>query len=106
MDRRDNPRFELWLPVTIDGVRECVAVTHNASENGLYIVTATAAEVGASVSVSFEHPNSGQLFRAQGTVVRAGRNDEDPHGLWPYAIAVRFDSPLPDLAAAKAPSHA
>lgn len=101
VERRHTPRYELWLPVKIDGLASSIAVTHNASENGLYIVTSTSASVGASVSVSFDPPEGGAPFEARGTVVRSGRNDDDPDGLWPYAIAVRFDSPLPNLGAAK-----
>jgi len=96
VERRDNPRYELWLPVTIEGLAASIAVTHNASENGLYVVTSTLAEVGTRVEVSFELPGGGG-FQAKGTIVRAGQNEEDPDGLWPYSIAVRFESPLPDL---------
>jgi hypothetical protein len=101
VERRHNPRYELWLPVAIDGLEASIAVTHNASENGLYVVTSTPAEVGAKVSVSFEVPEGGVEFHAEGTIVRAGRNEDDPYGLWPYAIAVQFESPLPDLTQAR-----
>lgn len=99
MERRNAPRYELWLPVNVEGLTASIAVTHNVSENGLYIVTSTPAQVGASVSVSFIPPEGDEPFQAKGRIVRAGRNEEDPDGLWPYAIAVQFDQPLPQLAA-------
>jgi hypothetical protein len=96
MERRTYQRHDLWLPVRVDGIEAGIAVTHNASQNGLLIVTATEAEIGTNVTVSFHVPG-GREHTAVGKVVRSGRNDDDPEGLWPYAMAVEFEDPLPDV---------
>jgi hypothetical protein len=95
VERRIHPRQDLWLPVQVDGTAAGIAVTHNASRNGLLIVTAGRAVVGATVAVAFCVP--GNESTALGRVVRVGPNDDDPEGLWPYAMAVEFETPLPDI---------
>jgi hypothetical protein len=100
VERRTNPRYELWLPLEVEGLAAGVAVTHNASKNGLLIVTATAGTVGAQVRVTFCGPGErGPSLR--GRIVRSGKNDADPDGVWPYALALEFDDPVPPLAELK-----
>lgn len=99
VERRTATRHDLWIPVTVDGLREGIAVTHNASENGLLIVAASQATIGERVTVTLRNvpglePNPLSL---SGRVVRSGRNHDDPDGLWPFAMAVELDSSLPDL---------
>jgi hypothetical protein len=96
MERRVHQRYDLWLPVRVDGIDAGIAVTHNASQNGLLIVTATEAEAGTDVTVSFQLPGGGE-HTAVGRVVRSGPNEDDPQGLWPFSMAVEFEEPLPDV---------
>ncbi len=99
VERRNATRHDLWIPVTVDGLREGIAVTHNASENGLLIVAASQVQIGARVTVTLRNvpglsPNP---LVVSGCVVRTGSNTDDPEGLWPFAMAVELDTTLPDL---------
>jgi hypothetical protein len=83
--------------VELDGVDAGIAVTHNASQNGLLIVTKAHAKIGMAITVSFENIENVVPTKVKGRVVRVGRNEEDPDGLWPYALGVEFDEPLLDV---------
>jgi hypothetical protein len=41
MERRTEHRYEVWLPVKVDSLKEGIAVTHNASQGGMLMVTAS-----------------------------------------------------------------
>ncbi len=98
MERRTNARYDIWLPVRIDSLEEAVAVSHNASKTGMMVVTATKLPVGAEVVLSFRMPPDGQEeHEIRGTVVRVLVNEKDPHGLWPHALGIEFDDPIPEL---------
>ncbi|MDX2052464.1 MAG: PilZ domain-containing protein [Polyangiaceae bacterium] len=99
MERRNATRHDLWIPVTVDGLREGIAVTHNASENGLLIVAASQAKIGERMTITLRNvpglkPNP---LTISGRVVRSGPNSDDPEGMWPFAMAVELDTNLPDL---------
>jgi len=95
---RRAQRYMVWLPVRIEELPEGMAVTHNASGLGLLLVTASALDVGAPVSISIQVPPDGQSEKqVQGRVVRVEPNDEDPDGMWPHRLAVEFDHPVPEL---------
>ena len=75
-----------------------MAVTHDASSAGVMIVAASRLEIGASVDMTFQIPPSGEReVTVRGTVVRVNKNSADPHGMWPYRIAIEFDAPDPEL---------
>jgi hypothetical protein len=97
-DRRRAERYDKWLPVRIDGESAGLAVTHNTSQTGAMMVTASTYEAGAAVRVTFEFPEGGALEVAA-RVVRSGPNPDDPNGLWPYSLALEFEEPQPDLEA-------
>lgn len=98
VERRANARYDIWLPVRIDSLREGVAVSHNASKTGMMVVTATQLPIGAEVTLSFRMPPDGDTeHEIRGTVVRTLVNDKDPDGLWPHALAIEFDDPIPEL---------
>lgn len=60
-------------------------------------------EVGARVTVRFTVPGErGEDHTAEGTITRIAPNTDDPHGAWPYRVAVKFDAPLPGLSEALA----
>ncbi|HEY3235810.1 MAG TPA: PilZ domain-containing protein [Polyangiaceae bacterium] len=98
MERRTEPRHELWLPVHLEEHEPAVAITHNASRNGLLIVTARKVSEGP-IGVRFHWPTGETAGRVTGRVLRSEVNADDPNGLWPFAIAVEFESPLPDIEA-------
>lgn len=98
MDRREHRRRRFWLPIQVDGLPTGFAVSHDASDNGLLLVCSDAPEVGSTVRVSFLIPPGGNVeVSVFATVVRVTKNDEDPDGLWPNKMAVRFDEPVEKL---------
>jgi hypothetical protein len=87
----------------VDELAEGMAVTHDASQWGALIVTASALEVGSPVTITFSipgDPREGQS--AHGRVVRVEPNREDPDGLWRHRLAVEFDQPAAELSTALA----
>ena len=97
MSRRTNERFQVWLPVKVDALKEGLAVTHDASSRGVLMVTASKLEPGSTVEIAVKLPEDPELRHVTGRVVRVEENPEDPHGLWPHRLAVEFDEPQPDL---------
>lgn len=100
MERREHKRRRFWLPVRVDGLPAGFAVSHDASDRGLLLVCTTTLDVGASTKLTFRIPPGGAVeVEVVATVVRVSENDEDPDGLWPYKMAVRFDTPVEKLEA-------
>jgi hypothetical protein len=98
LDRREYDRLRFWLPVEVDGRQRSFAVSHDASDGGLLLVSDRALDVGAEIRVSFRLPPTGPVeVKQSATVIRVSRNDEDPDGLWPYKVAIRFAEPVPML---------
>ncbi|APR88220.1 hypothetical protein A7982_13569 [Minicystis rosea] len=97
VDQRERRRARVWLPIRVrwEG-GEGVAVTYDASDKGVLLLMAEPLAVGTRVSVTFEVPGEpGKTALKErtgaGRVVRAGPNEEDPHGLWPHRVAVALD---------------
>jgi len=98
MERREHRRRRFWLPVEVDGLDGGFAVSHDASEHGLLLVCSSTLDVGASIRITLRLPPGGPKRSAvSARVVRVAPNDEDPQGIWPYKMAVRFDEALPEL---------
>ena len=74
-----------------------LAVSRNLSTSGMLMATATKLEVGAPVRITFRVGEEDE-HTAEGSIVRVGTNDEDPHGLWPFVIAVQFFARIDELA--------
>ena len=100
MERREHRRRRFWLPVQVDGLPTGFAVSHDASDNGLLLVCSGTPEVGSTVRVTLLIPPGGNVeVTVSAIVVRVTENDEDPEGLWPYKMAVRFNEPVEKLEA-------
>ena len=97
MSRRENERYQVWIPVKVDALREGLAITHDASSRGVLMLTASTLEPGSPVEIALKMPDDPVPKRITGRVVRVEDNDQDPHGLWPHRMAVEFDEELPDL---------
>lgn len=97
MERRIEHRYEVWLPVKVDSLKEGIAVTHNASQGGMLMVTASKLDPGSEVHITLRKPDSQEVHELAGRVVRVEENSDDPHGLWPHRMAVEFDKPVPEL---------
>jgi hypothetical protein len=94
VDRRSHTRYRIWLPAQVDELKEGMAITHNASPTGVLMVAASTLDVGSSATITIQIPTSTpQERRHTGKVVRVERNAADPYGMWPYRIAVEFDTP-------------
>jgi hypothetical protein len=100
MERREHRRSRFWLPVKVDGLPAGFAVSHDASDNGLLLVCAATLDIGAAVRLTLRVPPGGSVeVSVSAKVVRVAANDEDPDGIWPYKMAVRFDEPVDKLEA-------
>lgn len=98
MNRRGRPRHRLWLPVYTDALAGGVAVTHDASDNGMLLLTRDRLSVDDQIEVRFcVPPGEGREFRMSATVVRVGNNDENPDGVWRYQTAIAFERRFPEL---------
>jgi hypothetical protein len=97
MTRRTNSRFEVWLPVKVDALREGIAITHDASSTGALMLTASTLDEGAPIEVAIKLPGEDVPKRVTGRVVRVEENADDPHGLWPHRMAIEFDEAIPEL---------
>jgi hypothetical protein len=98
MSHRRAPRFTVWLPVRVEELPDGMAITHNASQRGVLIVTASTLEVGAPVTLTFSGTDgAGEPRQAHGKVVRVEPNREDPDGMWRHRLAVEFDEPAEEL---------
>ncbi len=97
---RKAPRFVVWLPVRVEELSEGMAVTHDASDRGVMLVTASTLDVGSPVTITFQIPPDLHTEKTiQGRVVRVEPNREDPDGLWRHRLAVEFEHPVPELEA-------
>ncbi len=98
LDRRGRPRHRLWLPVYTEAVVGGVAVTHDASDNGMLLLTRERLEVDTELRVQFSvPPGDGKVFETTARVVRVTENDDDPEGLWHFQVAVTFSERFPAL---------
>lgn len=77
-----------------------MAVGHDMSRRGALLVTDEKLTVGAELSIRVRiPPEDGAEIALTGTVLRCRANAEDPSGLWPYEIAVRFARDTPEIEA-------
>jgi hypothetical protein len=90
----------VWLPVrlTSDTVEASIAVSKDASEGGMLMSSVDALEVGSKVSLLFTVPGDEPVdHRVEGVITRITPNTDDPHGAWPYRVAVKFDEQVAGL---------
>ncbi|MBI4705722.1 MAG: PilZ domain-containing protein [Deltaproteobacteria bacterium] len=100
MERRRARRYTVWFPMQIDGGRSSdrLAVSQNVSATGVLVATAARLEVGERASLTFQMTRQDPKERiVRGRIARVERNQDDEDGMWPYFVAVQFDSPAPDL---------
>jgi hypothetical protein len=100
VERRRGQRYEGWLPVKINGSEQALAVSHNASSTGLLLVTAVRLTAGEQIDLQVQLPYVDEPIDVKATIVRAGSNENDPRGLWPFTIAVEFERAVPEIEAA------
>jgi hypothetical protein len=83
-----------------------IAVSRDASVGGLMISSPEALAVGARVELTLALPPVDEAEplerKVHGSIVRLEPNADDPHGPWPFRVAVRFDEPLAELESALA----
>jgi len=101
-NRRGMERHTAWFPVRIVGeAASGSALARNVSETGMLVATRKRFEVGDSVEIALllaeASDPAGPPASLRGTIVRSGRNEEDPGGLWPFKVAITFDEPSPEL---------
>jgi len=76
-----------------------LAISYDASEKGLLLASPATLAQGDTLTVTFAvAPVESEERTVTGTVVRITENDEDPDGMWPNKIAVKFEEEIPGLA--------
>lgn len=101
----------MWLPVQLGGdtlegsLAVGLGVSKDASEGGMFISSSEPLDVGAEVLLSFtvlDGEGGSRTHTTPATIVRVAPNADDPEGLWPWRVAVRFAAPLAGLESALA----
>lgn len=93
MQRRQHGRYRVWFPVQLSsGAIDGMAVNQNMSAGGMLIALSARLEVDAEVVVRFHVPPEGLEQVVEGRITRIEQNADDPDGIWPYRVAVAFDS--------------
>jgi len=92
-------RFELLFPMRLaakDG-EPGFAVSRNISASGSLIATAAALAVGSPITLRLQFHRDDEERWVEGSIVRVVPNADDPHGMWPYLVGVRFASAMPEI---------
>lgn len=89
------------MQVSSDTIEAAIGVTKDASRGGLLMAATEPLAVDSEVTVTFtlpdENGDEGSERTVRGRIVRMERNADDPHGPWPYRVAVRFLDVVDDL---------
>ncbi len=98
-ENRRSRRVKTWFPVRMrHGDRRNTAVAQDVSDRGILLAARKRFELGAEVNVSLHlDPESGTPRLLRGRVVRQEPNANDPGGLWPYKVAIEFETADPEL---------
>jgi len=98
-ERRRARRYEILFPMRLEAQQgePGFAVSRNLSTGGTLMATAADLKVGAPVKIFFQIGGEAAERRAEGRIVRVATNEDDPHGLWPYLVGVRFAAAMPEL---------
>jgi hypothetical protein len=104
-ERRADVRHLACFPAHVE-VREGdarTALIRDLSVTGARLLTRAVVDVGQRVKLSLhlkEYPPGESPQRVvQGVVVRDERREPEVSYPWPYTVAVKFDTPVPDLEA-------
>lgn len=77
---------------------ETLAMSQNISRTGVLMASAEQLDMGADVSITLRVPaHDAEEHQVSGKVVRLQKNDRDPEGLWPFYVAVEFESAIDGL---------
>src|SRR5690349_550359 len=100
MERREHTRTRVWIPVEVrtEAVPQVLGVSHDLSRKGVLVSAAQPIAVGVRVTATLSLPAEPPVTRVLGgRVVRSGRNEDDPDGLWPFRFAIAFDEPIDEV---------
>lgn len=99
-DRRNHPRFDVCLPLRVDAVarENRLAVTRDASAQGVLVGTPSRFHVGETLKLTFRGPDATSDPRVvRGEVIRVWPNDGSQNQIWRYLAAIRFEKEQPDF---------
>ncbi len=98
VESRRHERFRVWLPVQVssDTIEGALGVTKDASKGGLSMAATEPLAVDTVVSLTFTLPDETERT-VQARIIRMDRNVDDPHGPWPFRVAVQFLEQLDEL---------
>jgi len=95
-DRRRARREYFTVAARIDTTKrpERFGMTRNISRTGALLATPSRFNIGERALLRFVNRDGVQGEPVQARIVRLELNPEDPVGVWPYFMAVRFLEPL------------
>jgi hypothetical protein len=102
VDERREQRHAFWLPVEAPALPGGMAMSHDVSEGGLLLVAKRPVPTDTDLDLVVRVPGVPTPYPVRARVLRSSPNDADPHGLWPFQIAVAFTAPASELVAALA----
>jgi hypothetical protein len=94
---RQSERHVIAVVVQIDSAqrKERIGITRDVSASGTLFLSNSKFEIGEWLEVTFHiSEDPGSIRKGHGEVVRVERLE--PGRQWRYAMALRFDQPLPD----------
>lgn len=106
-DRRIHQRKLLHLVVNLETASQLtsrVAVAKDASATGLLLGYSRELQVGEPVRLTVQLPGD-PIRQMTAKVVRCERSRDAEISLWRYTAAVKFDTPVPELAEKIGRSH-
>lgn len=97
--RRQHARYQVWFPVQLHGgeLAGGMAINHNMGPGGMLVASSAELAAGTEVTCSFVVPTTKEQRQIKGHVIRVEKNAEDPDGMWPFRIALAFDTVADDL---------
>lgn len=101
-DKRTFQRYTLWFPITLvpqtDAPGEVWAICRDASAGGILVSSAALVPVGTMIEARFRVAPHGVEERiVEAAVVRCEANDGELMLAFPFRLALRFTTPIPEL---------
>ncbi len=98
-ERRNYVRYILWFPVTLLTSQGNIgAICRDVSPGGMLLSCATRLPTDSVTTCRFRLSLSdADEISVRGRVVRESRNEDDLELVFPFRVAIEFDTPRPDI---------
>ena len=98
-ERRNYVRYVLWFPVTLlTSSGPIGAICRDVSPGGMLLSCGSVVPTDSITTCRFRLSlDATEEFVVRGHVLRADRNQDDLELVFPFRIAIEFDTPRPDI---------